>query len=1154
MKQFARQILVAGTLYLGCLAAINSAQAQITSDGTLPSRVSQDGNVFQITGGAQAGNNLFHSFQQFSIPTGNTAFFNNASNIVNIISRVTGGSISTIDGLIRANGSANLILINPSGINFGLNAQLNIGGSFLGSTASSLVFEDGTVFSATNPQASPLLTVSVPVGLQFGPNPGAIQVEGTGHNLSLEAPIFSPFTRGSVTGLKVQPGQTLALVGGDLVLEGGTLTAEGGRIELGSAAEGLVSLSSTLQGWTLGYEGVSAFKDIELRSRSLADASGVGSGSIQVQGRRISVRDGSTVLIQNQGFQSAGNLSVNASEFLEVRGTTPDGSIASTLFTETVGGGKGGDIAISSPRLVVQEGGGISAATFTAAAGGHITVDASESVQLIGFSPVNPSRFSNITAATFGAGRAGDIIVSTGGLTALNGGNLGSVTGGIFGTGSGGDITVNATESVELMGVTPILLAPSQVTAGTGGTGDAGNVTINTQRLVVRDGGRVDASTTATGDAGTVTINASESVEVSGTVPGSRNPSLVISSANILDPALQQLLRLPPVPSGNSGDVMINTGQLSITDGAQVTTSNDGLGNAGNVTISARSILLDNEGGITAETGGTIPDIFLNQGSTTGEVGGPPPAGQIPSVFFPQTEGNGKGGDIAISTQQLVVRGGAGISTATFTDTTGGNVTVDASESVQVIGFSPANPSSLSFISTSTFGSGESGDVTISTGRLAILDGGRVGAGTFFATGSGGDLTVNATESVEVIGAEPSQLAGSLLGPSSLSAGDAGNLSVNTSRLVVRDGGRIDSSAAGTGDAGSVTINASESVEVSGTVPGTLNPTLVSAGANIEDEIVQQIFGLPPVPSGNSGDVTINTGQLRVTDGAQVTARNEGSGNGGNVAIATQSLSVTNGAEVSVLAAGEGDAGTLGVNANSIFLDNQGSISAATAAGGGGDINLQVNSLLMRRNSQIAATAGGASDGGNITLTGLNPADFVVLLEGSEISANAFQGRGGNIQIDTRGLFICGDCQITATSELGVEGLVTINRLQPNTELQVINVPQELAESEEVVALACSTTEGQDRSEFIITGRGGLPPRPTESLSSENLVSFDSSPSTPKNPSVSAPPAEETDASELPAPARGWYVNPEGVVILAAQAPSALPYSSGLTTPKCHGN
>ncbi|MEL6930102.1 MAG: filamentous hemagglutinin N-terminal domain-containing protein [Cyanobacteria bacterium J06600_6] len=202
-----------------CWILSSKASAQVTADQTVNTQVNLNGDVAEITGGEARGDNLFHSFQDFSIGSGQTASFLNDVDTANIFSRVTGGNISDIDGVIRANGSASLFLINPAGIVFGENARLDLGGSFLGSTSSSILFEGGE-FSATDLENPPLLTINAPIGLGFRDNSGEIIVNG------------------SV--LEVADNQSLSLIGGNVSiagLENGIISAADGRVELGGLTE-----------------------------------------------------------------------------------------------------------------------------------------------------------------------------------------------------------------------------------------------------------------------------------------------------------------------------------------------------------------------------------------------------------------------------------------------------------------------------------------------------------------------------------------------------------------------------------------------------------------------------------------------------------------------------------------------------------------------------------------------------------------------------------------------------------------------------------------------------------------------------------------------------------------------------------------------------
>lgn len=172
MKNKPLPLWIFGSLTLSLLTSESIVHAQIVPDTTLPvnSQVISGTCISctVINGGTERGVNLFHSFRDFSIPRGGSAFFNNATQIQNILTRVTGLSISNIDGLIRVNANANLYLLNPNGIVFGPNASLNIGGSFFANTTTSFRLPDGSEYSATNPQTPSLLAVNLVPGVQFG--------------------------------------------------------------------------------------------------------------------------------------------------------------------------------------------------------------------------------------------------------------------------------------------------------------------------------------------------------------------------------------------------------------------------------------------------------------------------------------------------------------------------------------------------------------------------------------------------------------------------------------------------------------------------------------------------------------------------------------------------------------------------------------------------------------------------------------------------------------------------------------------------------------------------------------------------------------------------------------------------------------------------
>ncbi|MEH2022484.1 filamentous hemagglutinin N-terminal domain-containing protein [Nostoc sp.] len=560
----------------------NCAIAQVSPDGTLPTNVKTQGSTTIIEGGIQAGSNLFHSFKEFSVRDGATAEFNNTDSVQNIISRVTGPSPSKIEGIIKAQYKANLFLINPNGIVFGPNASLQIGGSFVTSTASSLNFADGIKFSATDPQTTPLLTVSVPIGLQFGATASPIRNQSQAKNP--DGKTTNIFTQ--PVGLQVKPGKTLALVGGDITLEGGNLTATSGRIELGSVAgNSLVSLKPKDQSWILGYEGVQNFQNIRFILRnsqipSQVDASGESGGSIQLWGNSVEL---------------VGSL---------VR-----------LISQTTGNTKGEDLNITASKFIVSDGAQVLTSTSGTGKGGNLNVNASESVDLIGSSitPLTPRPLaSSLASATFGEGNAGDLTITTRRLRIQDGGQISAESTGILvdpeyilykpATGNGGNITVRATESLEITGTSANRSLVSQLLASTGGSGSAGNLDIKTGQLIVRDG------------------NITVSSEVLKDAPKYYVPffgkagELNITARSIL---LDEGQITSNSESGRGGDISLQVRDLLLMRrNSQITTNARGKGNGGNIFInepnSSNSFIVPNSNSFIVAVPSEDSDISAN--------------------------------------------------------------------------------------------------------------------------------------------------------------------------------------------------------------------------------------------------------------------------------------------------------------------------------------------------------------------------------------------------------------------------------------------------------------------------------------------------------------------------------------------------------------
>ncbi|MEG4594941.1 hypothetical protein QUB00_24470, partial [Microcoleus sp. F8_C2] len=664
----------------------------------------------------------------------------------------------------------------------------------------------------------------------------------------------------------MQPGRTLALVGGNVLLDSGRLTAAGGRIELGSVARvGEVSLSSSGNGFALGYDWINNFGNISLSNGAFVDASGEGGGDVQIRGGRLEmtqssniradtlgaknggevlvrttevelsessllsadvfgtgtggdiriatgrllVRDGAQVSTRTFGLGNGGSLQITASDSVEVMGYSALSPGSSGLFASSSGSGDAGDLSINTRRLLVSDGGDVSVDTFGSAKGGNLQIMAADSVEVIGESTANGFNSSGLFArnSSSGSGDAGDLSINTRRLLVRG---EAEVSAGTFGSGKGGSLQITASDSVEVIGASALSPGSSGLFTSSQGSGDAGDLRIDTGRLLVRDGPRVSAGTFSSGNGGNLQITAADSVEVIGTSANGQSPSGLVAQS---------------YGSGDAGDLRINTQRLLVRDGAEVSAATRrGSGKGGSLQITA---------------------------SDSAEVIGRSVDGQLASGLFTDSQGNGDAGNLRIHTGRLLVRDGAEVQSGTVSEGNGGSLQIAATDSVEVSGRS-ADGRFGSRLFTRSQGSGDAGDIRIDTGRLLVRDGAQVSTATY-GSGKGGSLQINASDWVALIGSSADGRLVSGLFAGSQGSGDAGNLSINTGRLLVRDGAAVSATTFGSGKGGSLQITASDSVEL--------------IGRSVDGQFASGLF-TDSQRSGDAGNLRIDTGRLLVRDGA----------------------------------------------------------------------------------------------------------------------------------------------------------------------------------------------------------------------------------------------------------------------------------------------
>lgn len=942
-----------------------SVLAEVTTDGTVGPAQSLSGPDYQITQdlGETRGGNLFHSFQQFNLSSSESATFSGDSSIQNVIARVTGGSESFIDGTLSSTiPNADVYMVNPSGIVFGENAQLDVGGSFYATTADYLSLGDDGVFHATQPSLS-LLTTSPPAAFGFlGANVGSIHV--------------------NQSQLAVPEGETLALVAGDINIDGNDIPEEsvpfndtaiiatgpfelhapGGQVSLiAVASEGEATISSS----EIDVSGFSELGDINLINKAYVSTKGDQGGTVFIRGGEIyiseSVVDSAT--LGDQDHIGAGiDISARSLTMESVADTENMQGGPSAIQSSTFGGGNAGDVNIDTDAL---------------------TLDG------------NQSYFTNIATRSFAGGGSGKMNITAGDITVHNAG----IQNQVYGTGVGNDTSITA-QSI-------ILDRNAIITADTGSSAQGGNLNIDTNNLTLSDSYRnyfsgVMARSYGNGTTGDINIDA--------------------QSINMSDYA--QILNLPYGYGASSGDIDINTVELNITEGASIhnNTYFTYFGYAGDINIQAENIsivgvtqptdspfVLDGTGIKSGTYYGSSGDVTINSSNIT-----------LDNRAIIQNSDflAGSIGNTIINFDTMNILGGSQIASGTFGEVDGGAMYLTG-KSLVVSGVHPepfsespveGSPALLmtSSISSQTgINGGSAGDINIDVNSLKITDGGRIDTATF-GTSDAASIIVNA-DTVEISGRNQEYYdyiqendysdiakAHSFISSASqnyflgdAATGDAGDVLINAKALVMADFGEITTASFSNGEGGNLDLNvANLSLDRSATI-------------NTNAHYI-----------GDGGDLSINAQNVSILNGSNISASSSEEGQSGKISFKAHELRL--GESKIGTAAKISDGGEISFEVTDSMLVENSNITTKVDSGIGSGGNIVINpKFLFLNGSEIRADAAGG-DGGNIRIV----ADNMIVSKDSVISASSSLGIDGQILVQAPNNDVTGKLQKLPQSQL----------------------------------------------------------------------------------------------------------------------------------------